>query len=98
MGKALIGLQMLTGMLCLPTGGELIPSGGWRRTAPGLLISGVDPQARGFGLVLSTTLALLQQLELNNAVHFLDELVYVESIAVRYLLAQYLVSFDPILV
>ena len=63
MGKALIALQMFAGMPCLPAGGELIPGGGWRRTAPGLLVSGINPQARGFDLVLSATFALLQQLD-----------------------------------
>ena len=63
MGKALIGLQMFAGMLCLPASGELIPSRRWRCTAPRAFISGVAPQARGFDLVLSATFALLQQFD-----------------------------------
>ncbi len=45
MGKALICLQMLAGVLRTPTGGERIPSGGWRCTASRAFISGIDPQA-----------------------------------------------------
>jgi hypothetical protein len=52
MGKAFIGRQMPIGMLRASAGGELVPYGGRCCAGPRLLISRVDPEPRGFGLVL----------------------------------------------
>ena len=63
MGRACIGFQMFTGMFRPSSGGELVPRCRWCSTGPRRLISSIDPQPRGFGLVLSFALALLEQLD-----------------------------------
>ena len=63
MGKALVGFEMLTGMFSPSSGGELVPRRRWCSAGPSRLISSIDPQPRGFGLILSFALALLEQLD-----------------------------------
>ncbi|MFT4708319.1 MAG: hypothetical protein ACI9PU_002168, partial [Ascidiaceihabitans sp.] len=62
-GKAFIGRQMLTGLFSPSAGGELVPHRRRCRARPSCLIPSVDPQPRGFGLVLSFSIALLEQLD-----------------------------------
>ena len=63
MGKALIGLQMLTGGARHHDWCKLVPNRRRRRTAPWPLVSGINPQLCRFDSVLSAIFALLLQLD-----------------------------------
>jgi|GEM_PF-4416703 hypothetical protein len=63
MSKALVGREMLTGMFSPSAGGELVPHRGVYSAGPSIFFSGLDPQPCGFSLVLTTAIALLEQLD-----------------------------------
>ena len=63
MGKAFVGFQMFTGMLRPSAGGELVPHRRWCPAGPRRLISRINPEPRGFGLILPFAIALLEQLD-----------------------------------
>ena len=63
MGKAFVGFQMFTGIFSPSAGGELVPHRRWCPAGPRRLISRINPEPRGFGLILSFSIALLEQLD-----------------------------------